>query len=323
MAFRLNKLKMEICELEQDKAGKYFVKDLNTSDRVATSVGHRIYIPCKADLASSQVPCMVVIDRTTNLWKCENIFGPARSAGRCCLYEDKILWLGLKNYAGEQGRNGFALSTYDMAMEEWSHFPTAGNPPFGRYGFSWQFVQESNKMVLFGGKLGLGVSLNDVHLLDPEAKRWIQPVVKGEPPKNRGFCGTCTHNGVFYCYGGIEMHQYSDGIFLLSFSPGNVVTWSKPKFILGELARFQLSSFALVPFEGVLVFCAHLGRSDSGLRVYDPKTGNVSKLYAETSKNFTGYASVVTAFPLEHEAAVVVLGGTTNCRHYLRISRSD
>ena len=269
---------------------------------------------------------MLTIDLNKDVWRCDPIPGPCTTHGRCFLYRDLIVWLGQKDFIGESTRaQSIYVSAYDILLKEWSNFPTAGSPPPDLTGFSGDFMEDRNMFIIFGGEKMPNMFTNDVHLLDVERKKWIQPVVKGKSPEARCWHGTCVHNGVMYCYGGVSEYsrRLSDGVFALHLSTNNVVTWSKPKMLLGEVSPFHLSSFVILPYQGKLILLG--GRGDdagSGLRMYDPKSCKMSRIRPKLGTKHSGYGYGISAIPLRGGDAVAVFGKNGSCKSYDRISAS-
>ena len=251
----------------------------------------------------------MLIDINTNQWRCEPRPGPCTFSGEGVLHRDSVLWLGLVNAEGKRpAHHLMALSSYDLLLEEWTNCPTSGYPPSRRFGFSAGLIQDLNKFIVFGGKLSSGKCSDELHLLDVESKGWIQPVVKGQSPKKRFRHGSCVDNGMYYCYGGGDNGRYAYGIFMLQLSANNVATWSKPKLILEGQLRPELSSFALVPCQGILLFCGGLGRRKQGLRSYDPKTGKMEVVGTQASGEFEGYGFGISAITLQKDNVVGIFG---------------
>ena len=267
---------------------------------------------------------MLTIDLNTNVLRCKEITGPCRYAGKGFLYEDKIIWAGSSDASGNRTEQ-LNLSMYDLARNEWSNCPTTGFPPAGLEGFSGDFIQQRKRFVVFGGKKPRSLCISDVvlTLLDVETKRWIHPVVKGEMPSNRSHHGSCVHKGQIYFYGGIGCGRYGDGIRILQLSSRDIATWSKPKIVFDGIIPFQLHSFALVPFQGVLLFCGGVDKSITGiqtLRIYDPQTGKLSAVSPKAQDEFKSYGIGLSAFPLVNGEAVGVFGSSRNCESYLKLS---
>ena len=323
MTEQLANFKVDFCELTQKTQFNRSLDRPSPWNNFAMNVGHRVYLPCPATHGATRVSSMVIMDLKKHHWECQHIPGPCSFSGRACLYSDKIVWLGMGNHAGERGTGGLLLSTFDLAMQEWSGLVAKGSPPRERYAFSCEMVEDRDRVLVFGGKGTLNESFNDVHLLDVQHSRWIQPVVRGSPPGRRGYCGSCVHDGVFYCYGGVEQHRYSDGVYVLRFSANDVVTWSKPKVVFDGITALPLSSFALVPFQGVLILCGGLGSGNRFLRIYDPKTGKVSEWHPEVPLRFAGFGSGISALSLEGGKVIGVFGVHASCNRYLRISYKD
>ena len=323
-------LKAEICTVSWDTSvapSRPFFPKL--SYRSALRLGHTVYIPGYTFDNDKFLSAMVIVDIVKNVWRSRTVIGPCHYSGEGFLYEDEILWIGTRNAVGDVDTvaHRMQLSTFDIVLGEWANAETIGRAPSERFGLSAKFVEELDRLIVFGGQTTAGRCLADLHLLDVARKKWVQPLVKGESPRARFRHGSCVHDGVYYCYGGIDNNgRLSDGLFVLKLSVlknREVATWSKPKLIfIGE--PVELSSFPLIPFQGMLLFCGGIGRwSKQPLRVYDPRTGRISKLMPETPHDFGGYGWGTSVVSLEDRRSCGIFGINGNVDSYIRLSVTD
>ena len=321
-------LTVELCSLKEDKRGETSSRSVQPMIwyRTAVAVGHRAFIPCSASFGgrATRQPAILTVDLNRNVWQCDPMNGPCSRLGRCFLFGEKILWFGADDYQGERKLpRMMRVSMYDLILKEWSNYPLVGSPLSDLYGFSGDFFEHRNVFVVFGGQKPGRRCVNDVNVLDLASKRWVRPVVKGNPPKERFFHGTCVHNRVLYLYGGIaaDNFRFSDGIFLLHLSMANAVTWSKPK-ILFQVPLFKMSSFPFFSYQGKLILCGGKGDLHDKMRVYDPKSRKVSSVLPETPADHEGYGYGTSAIPIGGSNAVALFGRNGSCNHYHRISGS-
>ena len=316
-----NTLKWETCPLAPAPAKPY------VGYRTAIRLGHFVVVPGY----SSGRAALVFLDINTNEWRCDMKMGACANSGEGFLQGDSMLWLGRRGADGETYTttrlSRLNLSTYDFVLREWSTCPTTGPLPSQRYGFAGKLIEVRNRFVVFGGNDMSDNPLNDVHLLDIHMKRWIQPVVKGNIPSGRVYFGSCVQNGLFYCYGGIGRGphgdgRYSDGIYILKVSANDVATWSKPKVVFEGISPFELSSFAMTPFQGKLLLIGGMGtRLNNGIRVYDPKAYTLSNLYLDGGTgNGRGLGYGISAVPLENDKVFGIFGIPHRLESYVKMS---
>jgi hypothetical protein len=126
------------------------------------------------------------------------------------------------------GTNGFKkineLHVLDLQSGEWTQPAVEGNPPSARESHSATLVGDS-KMVIFGGSgEGKGNYLNDVHVLDVKAMKWISPEVRGETPAKRDSHSAVAVGNKIVVYGGDCGDHYLGDVDILDLF---TFTWSR------------------------------------------------------------------------------------------------
>ena len=160
------------------------------------------------------------------------------------------------------------FSAYDFVMDELSDCPTTQTPPPWRASFSLDFVKERNRGVLFGGYNAR--DCNDVHLFNVPATTWIQPVVKGKPPKELDMDLVLTTVGYTTIVALIMMPGFPGGMFFLELSSDGVAMWSQPRQIFSGIRPKRLNSFGMIFCQGaLLLLVGHIGVKPF---LYDLKT---------------------------------------------------
>ena len=295
--------------------------------RPSQRIGHYVYIAGHAYLDRKAYTDVVIINVHTNRWRSVTSPGPCGTAGECFIHGDTMVWFGRSNAKGKRTER-MNLSRFDLVLEEWSDCPATGPVPSQRFAFASGLLESQKLFLVFGGQQMAGQIVNDLHLLDIRTNAWSKPVVKGEPPAPRFRHGTCVHRGVFFCYGGVttRSRRFSDGIYVLHIarrSNSNTATWSKPKIVRSGQGLFELSSFVLVPFQGMLLFCGGLGTGSGQLRAYDPKTGKLTDLHPVVMGDISDYGYGISAAPLEKEGVIGLFGRRGRTESYLRISLAE
>jgi len=88
-------------------------------------------------------------------------------------------------YDGQKNHN--ELYVFDIASMEWRQPQVHGVKPSGRNGHSATLLYGGSQILILGGWLGNGpLAAGDMHLLNLQPLKWVQPTFTGEPP------ATCT-----------------------------------------------------------------------------------------------------------------------------------
>ena len=284
--------------------------------RRSLRVGNCVYTP--GSLAIKRTSQSAIVNLSTNTWRSVVTIGPCRSAGESLLHEDGILWIGRESSEGSIGSE-LSLSRFDLVTEDWFTCQYTASAPCARVFFTGELVDRLGRFVVFGGKSIAERCLNDVHLLDVATKSWIQPVVKGKPPKERYRHGSCVHYDTVYYYGGYFYNDaLNDGIFVLQLSPNNIVTWSKPKLVFDGIGPPPLRSFAMMCFRGAVLLCG--GYYPTDFFCYDRKTGKLTAATVATNAGLNGYGFGISAIPLEKDKVLGIFGTNGCCSGYMRVT---
>ena len=277
----------------------------------AVRVGSFVFIPGFSDNSQANKFVWAVLDVKRNEWRRVNCQGPYLTRAPI-IHNDTILHFG----AGEEVPGPLTFcNLYDLVLREWSQCRPKGLAPSSRCKFAGGLIEKQDKYVLFGGR-ARGVTKNDVHLLAVQEKVWIQPKIKGSPPRARHKHTCCVRLGALYCYGeqDSQRRELQDGIFILQLSGSSVATWSHPKTTAVD--RMPPGGAKMIPFQG-----AFLLYGKTGLFKYDPKTRRFSTVAAQTEFDFTRVGSYSTAIDLENGNEIGIFYGF-HIRHsgYLRLS---
>lgn len=297
---------------------------INTRYSQSALVGHKLYVTgsiCSYRKRGTPYSTVAILDIPRKHWNWVHCEGPGNNDGTAWLQEEMIFVAAV----GDKSEGKLALHAFDVVLEEWLRLGSEGPSPEERRCFSGHLVEELGSFLLFGGQARrTGQPLNDVWMYSTEQHHWMAPLVKGSPPAPRWQHGSCMYNGIFYCYGGWRIGgRHNDGLYLLHMQGkhGTMMSWSKPQ--ISGVPLGKLSSFAIVPVRGMLLFCG--GRSDGGDHLVtrlDPVSGIFSALKLNIIDNaWAGFG--VTAHCTENGDAVLLYGGTHVISSYARLSSRE
>lgn len=275
-------------------------------------VGRYLYVVgklCKLQMQGETYAVVAVLDTLANSWRWIPGKGPGFQHSCVFLYKDALYWFGKEEWLPIASTN---VSRFDLALEQWEVWDTSGGGPSHRSCFSGHFIEHIQKFVVFGGYITHRNKANDVHLLDMESRRWIEPVVKGRRPEARWKHASCVHKGVVYCYGGWGVGGVAprDGLFMLHFNLGNSVTWSNPKTNHAHLA--MIDSCAFIPFGDVLLICGgYAFTRDHWVTEYNPTRNQFRKVRC-SREHIIGSGAVGVS--LDRGRKIILIGayGTTS-----------
>ncbi|KAF6170920.1 hypothetical protein GIB67_014737 [Kingdonia uniflora] len=144
----------------------------------------------------------------------------ARDSHSAVLMGQKMIVLG-----GTNGSKKVSdLHMLDIKTKEWVNPKCDGTPPSPRESHTATIVGDE-KLVIFGGSgEGEGNYLNDLHVLDLKAMRWISPEVKGTLPAPRDSHIAVAIGNKLLVYGGDCGDRYHGEVDILDME---TMTWSR------------------------------------------------------------------------------------------------
>ncbi|GMG99782.1 hypothetical protein Nepgr_001622 [Nepenthes gracilis] len=145
--------------------------------------------------------------------------GP-RDSHSSALWGNKMIVFGGTN--GSKKVND--LHIMDLGTNVWTRPVCRGTPPSPRESHTATLVG-GEKLVVFGGSgEGMGVYLNDLHILDLKTMSWTSPEVKGEVPSPRDSHAAVAVGNKVFIYGGDCGDRYHGGLDMFDV---DTFTWTR------------------------------------------------------------------------------------------------
>ena len=258
----------------------------------------------KGELRTIPVVCVIDI-RRPKLREIE-YRGVKITQPKIFLYNDALYAYCRNDWSGDSTGK---VSHFDLTLREWSYCNTAGNGPGGRNGCSGNYIEQHKRFVVFGGVAGR-VYQNDVHMLAMPDRRWIKPNVKGTPPEKRYNHCSCVHEGAVFYYGGQRPNGLrTHGLFMLTISKMNTITWSSVR--LRRTQEFERHSAAMISFQGRLLLCGGMSShflTNKKVSAYDFEAEEFQDVQLPY-KVSTSFGSAAPAFTIEEGRTLGVFRG--------------
>ena len=295
------------------------LKETTAKHSAVSRVGHLIIAFGKfLDNRRGQPTQLIgVLDLLKKEWRWINTGTDLFETPRAFLYNDGLY---VCSPSPVQKMRGIGMFHLDLVSEELTESPCTGESPSRRRFFAGNYLERIERFVVFGGSsVETDAKHNSVHILTMPRCRWVQPVVKGKPPEARMLVGSCVYEDVIYYFGGHTGQNFChDGLFLLSMSQNNKVSWS---YVKTNAEKFPpLARFSFAPFHGKLLLCGGSSpRGVLGIHMYDPRTRRFAKIGVPPTLVIK-VGSGSAAFKLEDQRSIGIFGGDNSYAHYVRIS---
>ncbi|GAM24054.1 hypothetical protein SAMD00019534_072290 [Acytostelium subglobosum LB1] len=141
---------------------------------------------------------------------------PSKRAGHSCtrLSNDTSFII----FGGSDGEHyNSDVYLFDIDKMQWSEIQTTGTIPQSRSRHSATLVQGQNKVYIFGGSDGHGIS-NSLYVLDVLTWKWSIPNCIGDPPPATWGHTSFLYNNCLYFYGGCLGDSMSGNMNILNLS---------------------------------------------------------------------------------------------------------
>ena len=320
MAGSSQRVKVETCEIKHVGWKPYELKsDFNYS--AVERVGHFLVLPGSLERRIGNRCALMILNIVTNKWRKVVTQGKLT---KIFLHDDKLLSFGAPELSTFADTEFAVTSEYDFLLQEMTVNKVEGTaPPPRNFSTSGLIAHKvESKVVIFGGMI-TGVELpyqhrvltNEVLLFDVQHKRWLEPIVKGTPPRERWLHTSCVHMGLFYCYGGRDYanNWLQDGIFVLHLAPGNVTTWSSLKS--SGIDRVPASFCNMLLFENTILFF-----TATGFFKYDRQSGWFSLIAADINGRSWLTSFLPSKALLENDNVYGIFWPRGTTTAYLRVS---
>lgn len=178
------------------------------------------------------------------------------------------------------------MEKFDLILGSFSTDEATGEFPEATTGFSTDYLDATNELVLYGGLLDDRYSTSRVNVFNLKSKKWKTPKISGQYPTPRWNHASCVAVNSVFIYGGRGTGQRSlKDLHILAYGQGGYV-WSSP-----QIHRPTISAMSYVSIQAcggrLFIFRSNRGGSyNTDLYEIDSRKWNFVERLKSRSGNF-------------------------------------